>query len=166
MLSLYRNHFFFVIRSASLADSMRYHQSAAFAAFDQGRFAHLPICSAAVSSCLRGFIFGTNRHVILPPIFPDFPYFLKPYLSIITTVPLFVNTFFPLFSTYLHPFAVWKLPGHAGVPPVPCPAEKAGRNRCPRDIMIPGAKAFSHAMQDCGSTQCGAIWYHRGQNTF
>ncbi len=99
VLSLYRNHFFFVIRSASLADSMRYHQSAASAAFHQGRFAHLPICSAAVSSCLRGFIFGTNRHVILPPIFPNFPYFLKPYLSIITIVPLFVNTFFPQFST-------------------------------------------------------------------
>ena len=58
------NDLFFVVGAACLADLVRYHQRTAFAALDQCRIAHLPVCSAAVSSCLRGLILGTNRHMI------------------------------------------------------------------------------------------------------
>ena len=58
------NDLFLVVGAACLADLVRYHQRTAFAALDQCRIAHLPVCSAAVSSCLRGLILGTNRHMI------------------------------------------------------------------------------------------------------
>ena len=58
------NDLFLVVGAACLADLVRYHQRTAFAALDQSRIAHLPVCSAAVSSCLRGLILGTNRHMI------------------------------------------------------------------------------------------------------
>ena len=58
------NDLFLVVGTACLADLVRYHQRTAFAALDQCRIAHLPVCSAAVSSCLRGLILGTNRHMI------------------------------------------------------------------------------------------------------
>lgn len=60
---LHFDNLLFVIGTASLANLVRYHQRAALAALDQRGVAHFPICSAAVSSCLRGLILGTNRHM-------------------------------------------------------------------------------------------------------
>jgi len=48
----YFNDLLFIVGATSLANLMRNHQRAAFAALNQRRIAHLPIGSAAVSSCL------------------------------------------------------------------------------------------------------------------
>jgi len=52
----------FVVRTASLTNSVRHHQCATFAALYQSRSAHLPVCSSLISSALRRFILRTNRH--------------------------------------------------------------------------------------------------------
>ena len=59
---IYCYDLFFVVRAASLAYSMRHHQSAALGTLHQIGNAHLPICPAAISSSLRGFILWTDRH--------------------------------------------------------------------------------------------------------
>ena len=51
-----------IIGSASAANPMGHHQSAAFAALYQVRSAHFPICSPAVSSRFGRFIFRADRH--------------------------------------------------------------------------------------------------------
>lgn len=56
-----------VIRATSLAHSMRHHQSTALRTLHQVGRAHLPICPAAISSSLRGFILWTDRHGFTPP---------------------------------------------------------------------------------------------------
>lgn len=54
--------FSLVVRTASLANSMRHHQGTALAALYQIWSAHLPVCSTAVSSSFRRFILWTDRH--------------------------------------------------------------------------------------------------------
>lgn len=53
---------FFVVCSAGLADSVRKHQLAAFAALNESRSRHFPVCSSLISSRLGAFIFWTDRH--------------------------------------------------------------------------------------------------------
>ena len=57
-----RNDLFLVVRSTSLAHSMRHHKSTTFAAFYQVRSAHFPVCSSLISSSFGRFILRTNRH--------------------------------------------------------------------------------------------------------
>ena len=57
-----RNDLFLVVRSTSLAYSMRHHKSTTFAAFYQVRSAHFPVCSSLISSSFGRFILRTNRH--------------------------------------------------------------------------------------------------------
>ena len=59
-LCFLRNDLFLVVRSASLANSVRHHKRAALAALYKIRSSHLPVCSATVSSCLGMFILRTN----------------------------------------------------------------------------------------------------------
>ena len=54
--------FFLIIRAACLAYSVRHHQGAAFAALNQCRSTHFPVCSSLISSCFGRFILRTNRH--------------------------------------------------------------------------------------------------------
>ena len=61
-LILYRNDLTLVVASASLAHSVRHHKSSALAALYQVGSAHLPVCSAAVSSRFGRFILRTDRH--------------------------------------------------------------------------------------------------------
>ena len=59
---VHRDDLFFVIRSASLADSVGSHQGSAFAAANKRRSGHFPGCSSAVSSRFGMLIFRTDRH--------------------------------------------------------------------------------------------------------
>lgn len=56
------NDFFLIVASASLANSVRHHQGAAFAAFYQIRSAHLPVCTSFITSCFRCFVLWTYGH--------------------------------------------------------------------------------------------------------
>ncbi len=56
------NDFFFVIASASLANSVWHHKCAAFAAFYKVWSAHFPVCSSLIASCFGRFILRTDRH--------------------------------------------------------------------------------------------------------
>ena len=94
-----RNNLFFVIRSTGLANSVRYHESATLAALNQSRIAHLPVCSTAVSSSLRRFIFRTNRHRIHPSYLCNNHVF-KPYFRIITCIG-YLSTYFLIFLYYI-----------------------------------------------------------------
>lgn len=51
---------FLIIRTALLADSVRHHQRAAFAALYKSRSAHFPICASLVTSSFGRFIFRTD----------------------------------------------------------------------------------------------------------
>ena len=62
LFSIHCDDLFFVISPACLADSVRHHQSSAFAALDQRSSTHFPVCSLAVSSRFGMFVFRTNRH--------------------------------------------------------------------------------------------------------
>lgn len=61
-LSLNLNDFALVVRTAGLADSVRHHQCAAFAALHQSGCAHFPICPSLISSGLGRLILRTDRH--------------------------------------------------------------------------------------------------------
>ena len=56
------NNLLLVVRTASLTNSVRHHQCAAFAALYQCRSAHFPVCSSLISSTFGRFILRTNRH--------------------------------------------------------------------------------------------------------
>ena len=51
-----------IVRTASLANSVRHHQCTTFAALYQCRSAHFPVCSSLISSTFGRFILRTNRH--------------------------------------------------------------------------------------------------------
>ena len=58
-----------VVRSARLANSVRHHKRATFAAFYKRRCCHLPLCTTAVSSCSGMLILRTNSsHLLTPPV--------------------------------------------------------------------------------------------------
>ena len=63
----------FVVRTASLTNSVRHHQCAAFAALYQCRSAHFPVCSSLISSTFGRFILRTNRHCVTPPYHKPMP---------------------------------------------------------------------------------------------
>ena len=52
--------FLLVVRTASLANSVRHHKRATLAALYKIRSSHLPVCSTTVSSCLGMLILRTN----------------------------------------------------------------------------------------------------------
>ena len=56
------NDLFFVIASASLANSVWHHKCAAFAAFYKVRSAHFPVCSSLIASCFGRFILWADGH--------------------------------------------------------------------------------------------------------
>ena len=60
VLSFLRYNLFLVIRSASLANSVRHHKRAALAALYEIGSSHFPVSSATVSSCLGMFVLRTN----------------------------------------------------------------------------------------------------------
>ena len=62
ILSFNFNDFFLVVRTASLANSVRKHKSAAAAALYKRRSAHLPISSTRIPASLRTFILWTDWH--------------------------------------------------------------------------------------------------------
>ena len=49
-----------IVRTASLANSVRHHQCTTFAALYQCRSAHFPVCSSLISSTFGRFILRTN----------------------------------------------------------------------------------------------------------
>ena len=63
-LSVLRYDLFFVIWTAGLAYSVRYHKLAALAALYQRRNIHLPVSSSLISPALGRFILRTYRHFV------------------------------------------------------------------------------------------------------
>ncbi len=62
------NNLFLVVRTTSLANSVRHHKSTALAALYEIGSSHLPVSSATVSPCLGMFVLRTNStHGFTPP---------------------------------------------------------------------------------------------------
>lgn len=51
-----------IVRTASLANSVRHHQCTTFAALYQCRSAHFPVCSSLIASCFGRFILWADGH--------------------------------------------------------------------------------------------------------
>ena len=81
---IHSDDLFLIIRSASLADSVRSHKSSAFAAAYKRRSSHFPGSSSAVPSCFGMLIFRADRHGFTPPYtskrYHGFSPFLDPNL--------------------------------------------------------------------------------------
>ncbi len=60
LFSIHCNDLFFIIASASLAYSVRHHQSTAFAALYKCRSCHFPAGSVLISSCFGMLILRTD----------------------------------------------------------------------------------------------------------